>query len=38
MTAQAKPTIEGEDTAPPVIENDYEEETFESVLGKSIRV
>lgn len=38
MTAQAKPIVEGEDTAPSVIENDYEEETFESVLGRSIKL
>ena len=35
MTAQAKQTVEGVDTAPPAIENEYEEEeTFESVLGR----
>lgn len=36
MTAQAKPTVEGVDNIQPVQENEYEEEeTFESVLGRS---
>lgn len=39
MTSQVKPIAEGGDNVPPVLENEFEEEeTFESVLGRSHKV